>query len=123
MFGVTTLLKSLGVNVTDEHIKQLEILLPQLPAKAQEVIKFNVEKWQQMDARLAQLEHRATNAESEHAELLEKMEEILNVTKQWSDKGPCDSPTGAVAGIDRHGRTASTRVVGGRRNGHAGGKH
>jgi len=83
-FGVSMLLKSLGVNISDDDIKKLEVLIPQLPAKAQEIIAFNVSKWQHMDTRLEGLEKRLeAQVETLDALLsqLKRMGELIDVTR------------------------------------------
>lgn len=39
MSALGMILKGLGVNVSDEHVKQIEILLPQLPSRMQQTVE------------------------------------------------------------------------------------
>jgi len=36
MTGLAIMLKAFGINVSEEHIKNLEVIIPQIPAKLQE---------------------------------------------------------------------------------------
>src|SRR5271154_1977461 len=108
-FGVSMLLKSLGVNITDEDIKKLEILVPQLPAKAQEVIKFNISKWTEMDARLEKIQKSQEHDRLTLAAICEhqlKLEELINATRtdiRSAATIPGDTPgSGSNSGTSKH---------------------
>jgi hypothetical protein len=80
-FAITAILKSLGVSIADEDIRKIEQFIPQLPGKAQEVIQFNLAKWQTLETRLAAMEDRIAGLGvmvNRSCSLLEKMEELLD---------------------------------------------
>lgn len=56
--NLSTILKLLGIKITPEQIAQLEIVIPQIPARAVEIIKFINQTAASMDARLSAVETR-----------------------------------------------------------------
>jgi hypothetical protein len=53
---IETALKAAGIKISPETVRQLEVLIPQLPARANEVIEY-VRRWQaDFEARLTAIE-------------------------------------------------------------------
>lgn len=62
MKGLQMMLKALGISLSTEQISQLEVLLPQLPSKVNEVLNY-LQSWVKIyDTRLQAIEknHQAT---------------------------------------------------------------
>ena len=54
--NLTTILKMLGVKVSPEIVAQLQALIPQIPAKANELISANMAALKSFDERLTKIE-------------------------------------------------------------------
>lgn len=78
MTGIGMILKSLGVKISDAHITQLEVLLPQIPTKAQEIIAFlgrTMDAFNnKLDKLALDLETRAVIEDARYEELHTQME-------------------------------------------------
>jgi hypothetical protein len=91
-FAITAILKSLGVSIADDDIRKIEQFIPQLPGKAQEVIQFNLAKWQAMEIRLGVMEDRLVHLNMTVERCLNvvtRLEELLDGRNLRSaDAGP-----------------------------------
>jgi hypothetical protein len=56
MKGILMMLKSLGVNITDKDLKTVEAIIPQIPAKVNEIVAFIRERDKNFEERLRALE-------------------------------------------------------------------
>jgi hypothetical protein len=63
-----TLIKSFNINISPEVVKQIEQIVPQLPAKVNEVIRMNQAYWKDAQERL-------TRIEEQNKRILEKLGE------------------------------------------------
>jgi hypothetical protein len=116
-FAVTAILKSLGVNIGDEDIRKIEQFIPQLPAKAQELIQFNVAMWKAMDARLEALEKGQLHDRITLSAICEhqlKLKELIKDAIQGRDARPVDTSADNTGGS---GADSRTHTGSGRRNG------
>jgi hypothetical protein len=60
MTGLGLVLRSLGVNISEEHIRGMEVLIPQIPAKVQQVIVAVNATIERIDNRELAVEERLT---------------------------------------------------------------
>jgi len=56
MKGVLMMLKSLGVNISDQDLKTVEAIIPQIPAKVNEIVTFIRKRDENFETRLRALE-------------------------------------------------------------------
>lgn len=115
MTGLGMILKSLGVKVTEENVHQIEHIIPQVPAKIQEVIAFLNERTSTFEARINSLEA-LTHAvrlqiEGLRKEQREQLEAINESIRSWQLRKP--DPIAGDATI----RTRSNRRSGSGTNG------
>jgi len=75
MTGLGMMLKALGVNVTEETVRQIETMLPQVPAVAQNIIVSVREFMTQCDARLTVLEQ----AERDRLRMMQGIDDKLSI--------------------------------------------
>jgi hypothetical protein len=68
MKGLAMMLKAMGINVTPEHVKAIEDLIPQLPGKLNQVVSTINDALKYFDQRL-------TTLETQHAEILALLRE------------------------------------------------
>lgn len=76
--GVQIMLKSLGISISDENIKMVETLVPQLPAKIQEAVTVINASLKNFDARLAVLESQTALINSK----LDAIMEFCGISKE-----------------------------------------
>jgi hypothetical protein len=121
MTGVGMVLKALGVNVTEQHVRMIEALIPQIPGKINEfVVAFNAALQDNRDRLTRIEEHEKTSAEllvqvalsmSALDERLARCERIIDELQQPgrnTDDGKRTKPNGAdrshTRSADRSGR-------------------
>jgi hypothetical protein len=66
MMKLSPILKMLGVNVPEEALKQIEVIIPQIPARLAEAVQTINGVIQRTDERLAAIEDRLTTMESQN---------------------------------------------------------
>ena len=85
MMKISPILKMLGVNVPEEALKQIEIIIPQIPARLAEAVQAINGVIRQTDERLHALETRLTDIESQNRAILNLLAKENNGKRARSD--------------------------------------
>jgi len=88
MNGIQMALKAFGIQIPEESIRQIEHLLPQLPAKAQELIIFANTKAQDLDIRLRALEDAFLDMKQLQLEILSEIKVLKNESNRTESSKP-----------------------------------
>jgi hypothetical protein len=120
MTGLLMILRSMGVKIEEQHIHQLEVIIPQIPQKAQQVLIFVKELGDECRTRLTALEKNQQELMEVQKEINESLKQLGNVFRTQSARdggntdGGNDTGTGNSNGGARyaepirskHGRSA-----------------
>jgi hypothetical protein len=79
--GLQMMLKALGIGITPEQVAQLEIVLPQIPGKAAELITIFNAKIKLYDAAFQSIVSELEALKNQNAEQLKILEELRGKRK------------------------------------------
>jgi septation ring formation regulator EzrA len=79
MKGLGMILRSLGVNFSDEHIRQIEIMIPQIPSMLQKCVEA-------VNITLAELENRQSALETKINYLVSRLDQALQSIEKCNDE-------------------------------------
>ena len=91
--NLATILKMLGVKVSPETVAQLQVLIPQIPTKVNELINANMAAIKSFDSRLQKIENAVIERRVEvysgkdFDERLQRIEQNLNILKERMTNG------------------------------------
>jgi FtsZ-binding cell division protein ZapB len=118
MTAIGMILKSMGIEVTDEHRAQIEALIPQIPARAVQVLQVvnaAVAKVNENTAAIQALHAEVTNLRDDNARLCALVQEILQNKEQENGRTDSHDNDGPTAGADSPalGASGGTRYLNG----------
>jgi hypothetical protein len=115
MTGLATMLRALGVKFEEHHIRMIEQIIPQVPAKVNEIINSYVIARQEVYNRVSELESRMEILREQNVLILKQLENINESIRNWELQRPGTSGSdgadnGATAG--RHNRNTRKSTAG-----------
>ena len=116
MTAIGMVLKSLGIEITDEHRKQIEALIPQVPARAVQVIQSVNAAVAQMNANTAAIEaarNDIAELRNDFATMVSMLKEYIENESNRSYSGGSIGTTEPFAGDSTGGVSGGTRYLNG----------
>jgi hypothetical protein len=83
MTGLATMLRALGVKFEERHIQVIEQIIPQVPAKVNEIINSYVIARQEVYNRVSELESRMDILREQNVLILKQLENINESIRNW----------------------------------------
>lgn len=107
---ISPVLKMLGISVPEEALKQIEIIIPQIPARLSQAVEVVNSTIRQADERMSALEKCMISLEADNLALLEKFSGLaallIEIKEQLDGRridGNIQRITAESTGADRNG--------------------